>query len=146
MDKEKELGNTESHGGNGKEFLVTDPEGDLVPYREAREVIRSWAQIRYFLPENFDRGAERLLRDYFRGHLSYSKGKEVKGKRILIGLQKRAGYEEFEKKYESYLSAVGIRVRGFSTYSARPAFLAPGVEIQKKVFGTNTMGWEVIKK
>lgn len=91
-------------------------------FRKAREQINSWAYIAIKLPEDFNPHYRRFLRDYFRAQLRVAQGNKIRARRIFEGLEKRAGYREFEEKCESYLAAVDLAVKGSTRWHARPAF------------------------
>ena len=71
-----------------------------------------WVEVESQLPENLNPHHKAFVRDYFRAQLRISRGQKTKASRIFKGLDKRAGYLEFEDANQPLLSAIDVAVRG----------------------------------
>ncbi|MEK7112808.1 MAG: hypothetical protein AAB875_05790 [Patescibacteria group bacterium] len=78
---------------------------------------RSWADISSKLPEDFSPHYENFARSYFRAQLRIAKGQKRRASEILRGLDKKAGYLEFEQSNLPLLTAIDLAVRGTTNWS-----------------------------
>jgi len=83
---------------------------------------KNWADIKSHLPPDFDPRYKKFLRSYFRAQLLIANGRKIKAGRIFTGLEKKAGYNEFEEENKSFLAAVDLAVRGETRWDVEPAF------------------------
>lgn len=92
-------------------------------FREVRAAyVNSWADIKGYLPDNYNPHWVNFLRGYFRGQLLLKGGKRTKAARLYEGLEKRTGYQEFEYQNQEWLAAIDLAVRGDNRRDAEPAF------------------------
>jgi hypothetical protein len=92
-------------------------------YKTAKNhLVKSWAQIDINLPGKLTPVEKKLARQYFRVQLRYSKNQITKGQRIMKGLVKRDGYEQFELNNEGILAAIDLAVKGKTDWEEPPAF------------------------
>lgn len=73
--------------------------------------VKSWSQISSKF-KDVNPHHRQFLRDYFRAQLRFAQGKTTKGRRIMEGLVKRVGYEEFEENNLPLLASIDLFVKG----------------------------------
>jgi len=91
----------ESSGG----ILFSIPE-------ERQGKVHDLGEMKGFFPDSLGEGEINFLKRYFRVQLNIQKGKRKSAKKMMDGLAKRTGWNEFEEQNKELLAMIDIAVRG----------------------------------
>ena len=78
--------------------------------------VHDLGEMSSFLPTEAVTEHKRFLRGYFRAQLFLNEGNRVKAKKLFNGLDKTAGYLDFEESNHNLLTTIDMAVRGKSRW------------------------------
>ena len=118
FEQDMETGNSVIEKKDSVEKVDNNVEERILP-DERRGKVKDWGEMSYYLPKDLSDRDQGLLRGYFRAQILIVKGRRIRASRLLRGLDKLAGFTEFEDDNEELLKKVDIAVRG-ETYRGKP--------------------------